>query len=300
MARELGFFTKDTASKILKAYSKGHKNMNGLKEKTMPLLEEGYHRQYAFVEISGISKDSLTQEQKDSLTFWQYPADILIWNDQNNVFEKLFPSYQDDLFPSSIVVEDFCKEYYFPLSKEPYLAWRDVKKDDNSDIEKGWFVFVEPRFYRYKVTSQPDNAKAEYNLTRALFFDDSGIDPNSHDYSLDVTAIDKGIEINGNTDVEIDTFVNAVSTITKEGAVRLEFSSSSGSNLKLAVIVSSTSIADYTGDIYDNPIDQNVVESGVTIKLTLHSQGTMPNGAKLYVTKSGDDYVGIYGVAFSG
>jgi len=44
-------------------------------------------------------------------------------------------------------------------------------------------------------------------------------------------------------------------------------------------ITASTNISTYTGTIYDNPIDRNSVEAGVTVRALQHSDGTLPNSA---------------------
>jgi len=50
-----------------------------------------------------------------------------------------------------------------------------------------------------------------------------------------------------------------------------------GSTTAYIEITASTNISTYTGTIYDNPIDRNSVEAGVTVRALQHDAGTIPN-----------------------
>lgn len=52
-----------------------------------------------------------------------------------------------------------------------------------------------------------------------------------------------------------------------------------GSSLAYIEITADTNISTYTGTIYDNPIDRNVIEVGVTVRSLKQSDGTIPDSA---------------------
>lgn len=66
-----------------------------------------------------------------------------------------------------------------------------------------------------------------------------------------------------------------------------------GSDIVYIEITASTDINTYTGTIYDNPIDRNSVEAGVTVKALQHDAGTIPNsdaGEGFFCYKNGTNY----------
>jgi hypothetical protein len=69
--------------------------------------------------------------------------------------------------------------------------------------------------------------------------------------------------------------------------------SGGGSDIVYIEITASTDINTYTGTIYDNPVDRNSVETGVTVKAMQHDAGTIPNsgsGEGFFCYKNGDNY----------
>jgi hypothetical protein len=63
-----------------------------------------------------------------------------------------------------------------------------------------------------------------------------------------------------------------------------------GATLKYIEITGSTDPNTYTATIYDNPVDRNSVEAGVTVKAIQHTNGTLPNstaGKGFFATEVG-------------
>ena len=74
---------------------------------------------------------------------------------------------------------------------------------------------------------------------------------------------------------------------------RVRTGGSGGSDIVYIEITASTNINTYTGTIYDNPVDRNSVETGVTVKAMQHDAGTIPNssaGEGFFCYKNGDNY----------
>jgi hypothetical protein len=74
---------------------------------------------------------------------------------------------------------------------------------------------------------------------------------------------------------------------------RVRTGGSGGSDIVYIEITASTDINTYTGTIYDNPTDRNIVEVDVTVKAMQHDAGTIPNSASgegFFCYKNGDNY----------
>lgn len=73
--------------------------------------------------------------------------------------------------------------------------------------------------------------------------------------------------------------VNNMERPTTAPRRRVVRGSGGGSSLVYIEITATTNISTYTGTIFDNPIDRNSVEVGVTIRSLKQSDGTIPNSA---------------------
>ena len=115
-------------------------------------------------------------------------------------------------------------------------------------------------------------------------FNDANV--SSDDYTLP--------SLQSSTDLSADDVVEVIVYPDKSGNYDyFARPSGGGSDIVYIEITASTNINTYTGTIYDNPVDRNSIQTGVTVKAMQHDAGTIPNssaGEGFFCYKNGDNY----------